>query len=66
MPVFVVFIIVWIEKKHKCLLQMNRQRKWKKLHLIKCYKTLEMEIILSFKTIQKNPDSLMLAKTGQR
>lgn len=25
-----------------------------------------METILSFKTIQKNPDGLMLAKTGQR
>lgn len=63
---FVVFIIARIVKKHKCLLQMNRQRKWTKSHLIECYKTLKMETILSFKTIQKNPDGLMLAKTGQR
>lgn len=63
---FVIFIKARIVKKHKCLLQMNRQRKWKKLHLIECYKTLKMETILSFKNIQKNPDGLMLAKTGLR
>lgn len=63
---FVVFTIGQIGKEHKCLLQMNRQRKWKKLHLIECYKTLNMGTILSFKTIQKNPEGLMLGKTGQR
>lgn len=66
MPVFVIFIKARIVKKHKCLLQMNRQRKLNKLHLIECYKTLKIETILSFKNIQKNPDGLMLAKTGQR
>lgn len=66
MPVFVIFIKARIVKKHKCLLQMNRQRKLNKLHLIECYKTLKMETTLSFKNIQKNPDGLMLAKTGQR
>lgn len=66
MPVFVIFIKAWIVKKHKCLLQMNRQRKLNKFHLIECYKTLKMETILSFKNIQQNPDGLMLAKTGQR
>lgn len=63
---FLVFTIAQIGKEHKCLLLMNRQRKWKKLHLIEWYKTLKMGTILSFKTIQKNPEGLMLGKTGKR